>query len=288
MARVTHVKRAQQRYRTVPVLDESGQPKRVPVFKKGTDQRRTSKTGREQTMLVTRQDREHPLAPYTCDHCHKPIEVGTPYKWIAPKSGPYGGRRLNRHESCPTWQVWEYSSSLSARVAQISYDFWTAFDGGFDDPDDVTSMLEDAASEIESLAEEKRESATNIEDGFGHPTTASEELEQVADELESWAEDIRQADVPEKPEPEEADCETCGGNGKDDCQTCEGTGESEETGDDGVPVPCTDCGGSGQTDCEDCEGSGTTEAPEDPTDEQMDEWRDEVRDAVSIVDECPV
>ena len=31
-------------------------------------------------------------------------------------------------------------------------------------------------------------------------------------------------------------------------------------------------------------GSGTVER----TDESMDEWRDEVRDAVSVVDECPI
>jgi hypothetical protein len=263
MARVTHVKRAQQRYRTVPVLDESGQPKRVPVFKKGTDVRRTSKHGREQTMLVTRQDRDNPLPMPTCDACHKTIEVGSPYKWIAPKSGPYGGRRLNRHEGCPTWQVWEYSSSLSARTAQIAHDFWTAFDAGFDTEDDVTSMLEDAASEIEALAEEKRESAGNIEDGFGHPTSASEELEQVADDLESWAEDVRSADVPELPEPEAEDCETCGGSG-------------ETVGEGGETLTCSDCAGEG------------TITPEEPTDEQMDDWREEVRDAVSIVEDCPV
>ena len=35
MARVTHVKKAQQRYATVPVIDpETGEPKRTPVMKK--------------------------------------------------------------------------------------------------------------------------------------------------------------------------------------------------------------------------------------------------------------
>lgn len=275
MARVTHVRRAQQRYATTPVLDEQGQPKRVPVFRKGTDQPRTNKHGRAQTMLVTRQDREHPLPPYTCDACHQPIEVGTPYKWIAPKSGPYGGRRLNRHEGCPTWNVWEYSSSLSARTAQIAYDFWTTFDAAdAESTDDIESMLEDCASEIEALAEEKRESATNIEDGFGHPTSASEELEQVADDLDSWAEEVRSADLPEFPDQ----CSECDGEGKAQCETCEGTGTSD--GDE--EGNCTPCDGTGEVDCEACEGTG------EPSEEDKGNWLDEVREAVSIVDECPV
>jgi hypothetical protein len=278
MARVTHVKRAQQRYATVPVIDpETGQPKRVPVFKKGTDVRRTSKSGREQTMLVTRQDRDRPLPPHECDSCRKPIEVGTPYKWIAPKSGPYGGRRLNRHEHCPTWNVWEYSSSLSARLAQISHDFWTAFDGGFDSQDDVTSMLESAADEIEALSEEKRESAQNIEDGFGHPTSASEELEDTAQSLEDWAQEVRDADVPDTHDQ----CDECEGDGKTTCDACNGTGDNPDAAEDET-AECEPCEGTGQVDCAECEGSG------EPGDSQMDTWRDEVRDAVAIVDESPV
>jgi hypothetical protein len=39
--------------------------------------------------------------------------------------------------------------------------------------------------------------------------------------------------------------------------------------------------------CSTCEGSGRIE-PDEPTEEQLDEWRQEVQDACSIVDECPV
>jgi hypothetical protein len=214
----------------------------------------------------------------TCDSCHKPIEVGQPYKHISPKSGPYGGRTLNRHGHCPDWNVWDYSSSLSARIAQIQHDGWQTFDATtFESTDDVTSALSEVAEEIRSLAEEKRESAGNIEDGFGHATSASDELNEQADTLDGWADDVENADVPDLPEPEETDCDQCGGSGKDTCSACDGDEDAE----------CEDCGGSGEEDCGECDGTGTVTA-EEPTDEQMDEWRDEVRDALSVLDDCPL
>lgn len=48
-------------------------------------------------------------------------------------------------------------------------------------------MVADAAN---SVAEQYRESADNIESGFGHPTYQSEELAGKADELESWASEL--------------------------------------------------------------------------------------------------
>jgi hypothetical protein len=276
MARVTYVKKAQQQFRMVPVIDPETGTQAVRIMKR----KRPTKAGAtESRVKVTREDRDQPLPPRTCDSCHQPIEVGTPYKWIQPKSGPYGGRRLNRHAACPTWNVWDYSSSLSARTAQIAHDFWTAFDAGMESQDDVTSALEDAASEIESLAEEKREGASNIEDGFGHPTQQSEELEDIATQLDDWAQEVRDADIPETPDQ----CEECSGDGKTQCETCSGDGDIEpEPGTGDERTPCADCEGNGEVDCEACEGSG------EPGDDQMDAWRDEARDACSIVDESPV
>lgn len=122
MPKITHVKKAQQRYERVPVIDEAtGEPKVVPV-------NRTTKRGTAVTMTVTRDDLDQPLPPYDCDYCRNPIEVGTPYKHISPRSGPYGGRTLRRHEGCPTWQPWDYSGSLSARLSQITYEFDNAVD----------------------------------------------------------------------------------------------------------------------------------------------------------------
>jgi len=265
MARVTHVKKAQQRYRTVPVLDDEGKPKRTPVMRKDGTQK-TTKRGTPIFMTVTMADKSQPLDPYTCDYCHKTIEVGTSFKHISPRSGPYGGHKRTRHERCPSWQVWEYSSSLSARLAQISHDFWQEIDG-VESTDDVQGALDSAAEEIRSLAEEKREGASNIEEGFDHPTATSEELESVADELETWADDVSSADVPE---PEA--CTECDGTHEVECPTCDGDGKVEDE------------------DCEECDGSGTVDCEAGCDEDGMDivGWRESLQDSLTIVDECPV
>jgi hypothetical protein len=277
MARTTHVAKAQQRYATKPVLDEFGSQLETAVMKTVKDRetgavakvQKTTKKGKPVFMKVTERDLSKPLPLEVCDHCHKEIAVGTPYKHITPKSGPYGGRKRSRHEACPGWQVWDYSSSMSAQLARISFDFSNAIDGA-DTPDDVTSALSEAAEAVREIAGQKREGAENIESGFGHPTSQSEELEQTADELEGWADEIEAADVPEMTQCE--DCE----DGKKECDECGGTGQVEEI--PGQETECADCAGEGDVDCDACDGTG----------EMVDEWRDEVRDSVTVVDECPV
>lgn len=274
MARITRVAKAQQRYAMVPVLNEDGTPKRTPVMRKDGTQK-TNKHGRPVFMKVTVADKSKPLPNRKCGKCGIEIEVGQPYKHISPKSGPYGGRTLYRCDSCPSWQVWEYSSSLGARTAQISYEAWEQIDGA-ESVDDVQSILSATAEEIRGLAGEKRESAENIESGFGHPTEKSDELNQIADDLESWADEVEAADVPET---DEHKCPTCDGEGTVDCDECGGSGEtgSALVGDHGS---CENCAGTGQTECDECE------AEEEYVD--LDAWRDAVRDAVTIIDECPV
>jgi hypothetical protein len=262
MARTTHVKKAQQRYETKVVLDDAGEPKRTPVMKNG--EQKVTKRGKPVFMTVTERDLTKPLPPETCESCRLPIEVGTPYKHITPKSGPYGGRKRSRHESCPSWQVWDYSNSLSAQLARISHDFWEAVDSA-EGPDDVTSALGDAASSITEIADQKKESASNMEDGFGHATEKSEELESQGDELETWAGEVETADVPDMVE-----CEECT-DGEKDCSSCDGTGVVDGE-------HCDECDGAGTVSCENCDGSG----------EDIDAWRDAVRDELTIVDESPV
>jgi hypothetical protein len=270
MARITHVASAQQRYETVPVIDTAtGEPKRTPVMRNGTQ--RTTKHGVPIFMTVTKQDRSKPLPLHECDApgCGKPIEVGTSYKHVTPKSGPYGGRMRTRHESCPTWEIWELSNSWSARVAQAISGFDVS---EVESPDDVTSALNDVASEIRTLAEESQEAAENIEEGFGHATQTSEDAAARADDLNSWADEIESVDVPELPEPEEDECDECQGEGTVD-------DEDEDIPTDGSARP--------QKTCEQCDGTGRY-TPDEPTDEQMDEWRSEVEDACSIVQDSPV
>lgn len=268
MARVTFVKKAQQRFAMVPVLDAEGQPVRTPVIDKRTGQQKVSKRG-PVFMTQTVADKTKPLPNETCGKCGKEIKPGDPYKWIQPKSGPYGGRRLVRCAECPTWHVWDYSSSLSARTAELAYNCEQEIENA-ETPDDVRSALESMAEAVRELAEEKRESASNIEEGFGHPTSASEELESVADELDGWADEVAEADVPET---DDYKCQTCMGEGTEDCDNC-------EDGKTPAGKDCTECDGSGQVPCSECEGE------EDYID--LESWRSTVMDDVSIINECPV
>lgn len=65
---------------------------------------------------------------------------------------------------------------------------------------ELASVVSGAKEEVEGVAEEYRESASNIEDGFGHSTFASEEAEEngsqcddAAQEMESVAETLESA-----------------------------------------------------------------------------------------------
>jgi hypothetical protein len=283
MARVTHVKKAQQRYATVPVIDpETGEQKKVPVMKNG--EQKVTKRG-PQFMRLTQEDRTKPLEPYRCDFpgctiTDGKILPGQPYKWIKPKSGPYGGTRKNRHEEHPSWQVWEYSSSMSARLAQISHDFWEQIDN-CETEDDVQSALDDAGSQIEELAEEKRESAGNIEEGFGHPTEKSEELEGIADELDSWKDEVTGQSIPDLPEPDDRYfIEDSNGvrHGDEDGY------DSEEDAQAALDTMIDDLTIDG--DADDYQIIG--EAGDEPTSDQLDEWRDSLRDELTLIDEPPV
>ncbi len=122
-------------------------------------------------------------------------------------------------------------------------------------PFTLVCAMTDAAEVVREIAEEKRESAQNIEDGFGHSTSASEELSSLADELEEWATSIENADIPEYPDANDADCEECEGSGS-----------------------------IGEDNCEECGGSGH---PSEPTEEQLEEWRMDVEDVTSVLNDSP-
>lgn len=300
MPRVTYVKKAQQRYYTEPVLDENGQP----AYSERTLKRPTKRGKTVVRTRLTKADKSRPKPNLHCDfagcqHPNREIAVGQAYKWIKPKSGPYGGSMRARHAEHPSWHVWEYSQSLSARIQEIQHQATEALSADFEGVEDVEAVLTDIAENVRGLAEEKREGASNIEEGFGHETSQSEELNSIADELDSWADEIESADIPEYPSkrdlPEEEwdDCAECEGEGTRDvgCADCMGSGVIEDAGGN-VTGDCPTCDGSGQVEeqCTECDGSGKQEPTDedDPTEEQIDTWRSEVEDAVTIVDESPV
>lgn len=261
MPRITHVKKAQQRYATVPVRNADGSVKKTPVLNR-SGQQKTSKRG-PVFRTVTERDLTRPKPLLTCDYpgCQingGKVAIGSAYKYITPKSGPYGGFQRNRHEEHPNWHQWEYSNSLSAQIARVEHEHGDVSDAA--SVEDVEQVLSEAAEAIREIAEQKNESADSVEDGFGHETQTSMDLREVAESLEAWADEIEATDVPELPEPEEQYCEDC-----------DGSGETE------VDVQCQTCDGEG------------TVLPDEPTEDQMDDWRDSASDAVNdALANCPV
>ena len=126
-------------------------------------------------------------------------------KYISPRlPGSLGSVTRYRCESHPDWHVWEYSTSLSARIAEIQHDGANSI--LMMDEDTAESTPSELADRIRDLASEKRESAENVESGFGHPVQLSEELSQQADDLEEWAGQIEMIDaVDGKPDEEDQD-----------------------------------------------------------------------------------
>jgi hypothetical protein len=266
MARVQHVKAAQQRYATKPVIDPAtGEQKRTPVIDSKTGEQKRSKRG-PQWHKVTERDIDNPLPMPTCDYSgckiaadregDTTIRVGDAYKYIDVKTGTYTSRKYTRHEKCPTWNVWEYSSSLSARIAQIESEgadaiASAAMQAEEDDDSGVTEAIEEIASNIEGLAEEKRDAASNIEDGFGTATQQSDELNEQAESLDTWAQEVRDLDLPSI---EDHDCDHCAGSGEVECSDCSGMGNIDDG--DGGEEPCDTCNTSGEVECEHCDGTG--------------------------------
>lgn len=216
MARVTHVKSARQRYEMVPVIDpDTGLPRRTLVTRRDGSPKLT-KTGQAIYVEPTVADRSKPLPMPTCENCGAEIAVGAPYKWVAPRSGPYGGRKRYRCGPCPTWRPSELSSSKMAPImaAQEELDL----DG---DADDLAAARDALVETIREVAAEYEESADNMEDGFGHETYTSTELREKSEALNDWADELEGLDL------DAPTCDACSGDGTiddDECDECGGDG----------------------------------------------------------------
>ena len=150
---------------------------------------RKTKSGREVTARKSVPDKSKPLPPPRCDHCGNPIEVGTPYKWIAPRSGPYGGTKRYRHESCPTWNVWEYSNSLSALIAAAQHDAQEALTSAkikvILKQSRVTSQLRSKILLIRRTSQLTTSSPASVTRPMSRKNSAT-----LPDNLEGWVSDI--------------------------------------------------------------------------------------------------
>lgn len=141
---------------------------------------------------------------HICEFHQEPIKPGDSYKWISVMTSPRSSHSRYRCDSAPDWHRWDYSSSLSARVEQVQYEFSKAVEGA-ETKEDIEQVLAETAESIREIAEEKRDSAQNMEDGFGHPTEKSDELNETADELDSWADDVESANIEDAPDEDDFD-----------------------------------------------------------------------------------
>jgi hypothetical protein len=109
---------------------------------------------------------------------------------------------------------------------------------------------------------------------------------EVADQLDSWADDIEGADIPECPEPEEQEIWIVV-NTHDDTPVFDDQPEGWDTV-EGATAAMLDYVKQSGEDLDNFSVRTDSFTPEDPTEEQLDEWRSEVESAVSVIDECPV
>lgn len=190
MARTTFVKKAQQRYATVPVIDPAtGEQKVTPVIGRNGEQK-TTKAGKPVVLRVTQADKSQPLPNEKCERCGKEITPGSPYKWIAPKSGPYGGHKRTRCAECPGWRPSETTSSTIKSIVYGAQENFSDELMGIEDIESLVDAVHTVGESYREAGEAARESATNIEDGFGHATYQSDELNERADSLESAADEL--------------------------------------------------------------------------------------------------
>jgi hypothetical protein len=257
MARARIISKARQRYEMVPVLDEDGKQKEVPVTRADGTPKMTRRGSQPIMRKLTMPDKTRPLPPRQCERCGAELSIGKPFRVISIKR-QVGGTDRFRCMSCPIWQPWEVSNSLSARVQQIqAADFDVSEVEDESGAQDAATVL---ADQIRELAEEKAESAQNMEDGFGHATSASDEIREQAEQLESWAGEMEGLSFEDPPDT--------------DCTECEGQGKIIDPGEPDDP-----------TDCSACNGTGEREVP----DEEWDEWRESVRQVIQdALDNCPI
>lgn len=132
-------------------------------------------------------------SPGTCGKCSKKIDQGQGYIWWKFR---YGGKRI-RCSTCPRPRQSELTNSdkLSRCYAagEAIEDAIDAFRKSLD-VEDLRQALEDAANELTEVAEEYRDSASNVESGMnGNRMPICDELEEKADNLESKASELESA-----------------------------------------------------------------------------------------------
>lgn len=123
------------------------------------------------------------IRKWQCRTGHE-IPKGSPYQWY---KKAYGTKQIFCMEHTPPRSVYGTNSPYIS----TAWDIEDGFDFTDMEVDDVSSALEDAASQIrDEIVEALNESAQNMVDGFGHETYQSEELVERAQNYEEWANEL--------------------------------------------------------------------------------------------------
>lgn len=125
----------------------------------------------------------------SCRSCGVAIDKGDPYKWIAFRYGP----RVVKCASCNFRDSELTQGKMSGVFAarEMVEDFLADWDG---DLEELRSVCEDAAGEIEMVADEYQEGADNQREYFPDSEQA-DESEERAEALREYAQEIENVDV---------------------------------------------------------------------------------------------
>lgn len=145
-----------------------------------------------------------------CYTCHEPIEVGSAYSWSkANRFAP----KYRWHTTCAAprpsvlegnykiGMLMEAQEDAEDRLGELARPTTVADCESW--LEELSSIRDDAAQAVRDVAEEYRQSASNIVDGFGHETEASYQQEEWADQVEASADEIDDVDFDEAPDPED-------------------------------------------------------------------------------------
>lgn len=143
-----------------------------------------------------------------CEKCSDEITPGDGYRWWANRMpgqrGSYRRIRCMKSECTPTTA--DMTPGRRGQLMQIQQDGEEQI-ANATSVEELESVANDLADQVQEMADELRESAENIESGFGHETYQSQELNERADAMEGYAEELRDPDLEEYDEldPEDAD-----------------------------------------------------------------------------------
>lgn len=201
-----------------------------------------------------------------CEKCLTDIGKGSPYKWMAVKlRGHNPSSRKIRCEGCEDWHEWEWNPSLPAQAKRIAHDTEETlrYHRIYSNEAGAEAIMREAASDVDILANTRQVSADRARRAFGDQNFRTRQFDGDATALRRWAQRFRSWHCSPLPEPELTDCSLCSAKGMD-----------------------LDAGGDSS--CFECQGAGRY-IPEEPSEEQLDDWRIEVADdAMEVLEECPI